>query len=179
MVFYQKVETPIEETIRKYEGTHLYATKTHETNKLPVGVKGFCWNRNITEDIVKFHTLLREYGYIPKETSINTLKSGFNCEFIEKPLKLQWIKKVKGKTSKSLLFHFIDQLETFHFIQISIQNSALFGKIKQVFCDSSGNQFKNLPISKSQWLNQRKSERTPQEMELDSILLSIYSSGIY
>ena len=77
------------------------------------------------------------------------------------------------------MFHFIDQLETFNFIQISIQNSELFSKIAHVFCDSSGNQFKNLPISKSQWLNQRKSERTPQEMELDSILLSVYSSGIH
>lgn len=141
----------------------------------PLGTMGFCWNkkRNLIEDLVKFHTFLRELNFIEKDTSINLFKTGFDCTFLEDPLNIKWTKLVKGKSSKALLFHFIDELEHFNYINITEQNSILFKKIEYVFCDHSGERFQNLDVSKSQWLNQRKSERTPQEFQLDNIMYTV------
>ena len=140
-----------------------------------IGTLGFCWNknRNLIEDVVKFHTFLRELNFIESDTSINLLKSGFSCSFLEEPLNIKWTKLVKGKSSKALLFHFIDELEHFNFINITEQNSILFKKIEYVFCDKNGEGFRNLDISRSQWLNQRKNFRTPQEFQLDNIMYTV------
>jgi hypothetical protein len=143
-----------------------------------IGTVGFCWNKNrdINEDLVKFHTLLRENDFLEKDISINLLKSAFSCSFLKTPLNIKWTKHVKGKSSKALLFHFIDELEHYNYINITEQNLILFEKIRYVFCDINGVSFENLEVSKSQWLNQRKSGRTPQENQIDNILSSVYYS---
>ena len=128
-------------------------------------------------DIVKLHTLLRNYGFIPDNTSFQDFNYAFSCKRLETPLTIPWTKTVKGKTSKSLLFHFIDQLESSGFIEHTYQNHLLFNKIKSTFVDHKGNAFENLNVSKSIWLNQRIQERTPQESELDMILYSIQHSS--
>ncbi|MEX2411190.1 MAG: hypothetical protein WD607_07420 [Candidatus Paceibacterota bacterium] len=135
----------------------------------------FCWNkaRNKYEDLVKLHTLLREYDYIDKDTSVSQLEEAFNCKAIFEPLQIKWIKKVKGKTAKTLIFHFIDEMERLRLIEVTMQNSILFTRLKNIFSDTEGKDFKNLAVSKSMWLNQRVSNRTPQEQELDLILLAI------
>ena len=147
--------------------------------KDPIGTMGFCWNknRNIIEDLVKFHTFLRDLNFIEKDTSIKLLKTGFGCEYLQEPLGIKWTKLVKGKSSKALLFHFIDELEHFNYINITEQNSELFKKIEYVFCDNQGEKFQNLDVSKSSWLNQRKTGRTPQEFQLDNIMYTINRSN--
>jgi len=142
------------------------------------GTLSFCWNKNrdFISDLVKLHTLLRESEFIDRNTSIQDLKTAFNGSFLKVPLKIKWIKLVKGKTSKALLFHLIDRLEQFNYIDLTEDNLSLFNKIEYVFCDSDGFEFQNLAVSKSQWLNQRQNIRTPQEVELDSVLYSIYYS---
>jgi len=144
-----------------------------------LGSLNFCWSkqRNLIEDIVKFHTLLREGNFIEKETPIDLLKNAFSCSFLKEPLNIKWTKQVKGKSSKALLFHFIDELEHFNYIEITEQNSLLFKKIEYIFCDNKGDKFNNLDVSKSQWLNQRKSGRTPQEIQLDNIMYLVYKSN--
>lgn len=177
-------EVSIQDTINKLIklkekilSDHLIAAKRKEPNYLR-GINAFCWNkkRNITRDIVILHTYLRESNFIDKNTPIRTLQDAFSCGFIKKPLGVKWTKKVKGKLSKGLLFHFIDQLEHLNFIDITIQNLELFAKFDFVFCDSNGKNFNNLDVSKSQWLNQRKLEKTPQELELESILYTLLHS---
>jgi hypothetical protein len=150
-------------------------SRTFNEEDKPLGTFGFCWNknRNIIEDLVKFHTFLRELGFIERDTSINLLKAGFDGRFLSDPLNIKWTKLVKGKSSKALLFYFIDELEHLNYIYITEQNSMLFDKIDYVFCDNKGEKFKNLDVSKSQWLNQRKTSMTPQEIQLDSIMHSI------
>jgi hypothetical protein len=140
-----------------------------------LGTNGFCWNkkRDLTMDTVILHTLLREHEFISKDTPINSLKDAFNCKFLPTPLQIPWTKRVKGKHSKGLLFHFIEQLEHLNFIDIILQNNELFNKLSFIFCDLSGGGLQNLDVSKSQWLNQRKLEKTPQEIELDSILYTL------
>ncbi len=143
-----------------------------------LGTNGFCWNksRNIYEDMVKLYTLLIDYGFIHKQTSIEIFKKAFSCKFIKEPLNIHWTKTVKGKFSKSLIFHFIDQLESLNFMEITYNNNQLFKRINFIFIDKEGNAFKNLHVSKSLWLNTRKLERTPQEMELDSIIWIVKES---
>jgi hypothetical protein len=155
--------------------TEIPVKKTKPVNRI-LGTYGFCWNkkRDLTRDTVILHTLLKEHEFIHKDTSINSLKDAFNCKFISDPLKIEWTKKVKGKHSKGLLFHFIEQLEHFNFIDIIYQNNELFNKLSFIFCDLGGERLYNLDVSKSQWLNQRKSEKTPQEIELDSILCTLF-----
>lgn len=144
-------------------------------NQPRVQMKGFCWNktRNLIEDLVILHTYLREYDFIDKNTSIKTLQNALGCCFINRPLGIKWTKKVKGKLSKGLLFHFIDQLEHFNLINITYQNFELFIKLNLIFCGPSGDELKNLEVSKSQWLNQRKQNKTPQELALDNILYTL------
>lgn len=137
-----------------------------------VRMEGFCWNkkRNLIEDLVILHTYLREYDFIDKNTSIKVLQDALGCCFIDEPLGIKWTKKVKGKLSKGLLFHFIDQLEHFNLISTTYQNFELFNKLHIIFCSPSGDELRNLEVSKSQWLNQRKLNKTPQELALDNIL---------
>jgi hypothetical protein len=151
-------------------------TKNEENSIL--GTHGFCWNkkRDLTRDTVILHTYLRDHEFIHKDTPVNLLKYAFSGEFLLSPLEIRWTKKVKGKDSKGLLFHFIEQLEHLNFIDVIYQNNELFSKLGAIFCDSSGENLENLAVSKSQWLNQRKSEKTPQEIELDRILYTLLYS---
>jgi hypothetical protein len=153
-------------------------TPREENQEHSLGSKAFCWNqnRNLIKDLMILHTYLRDYDFIEKDTSINSLKAAFSCGYIDKPLEIKWTKKVKGKDSKGLLFHFIDQLEHLNLIKLTYQNFELFNKLNYVFCDSTGESFKNLEVSKSQWLNQRKLEKTPQEVQLDRILYTLLYS---
>jgi len=85
---------------------------------------------------------------------------------------------VKGKLSKPLLYHFIDELEAKGFIADTEDRPSLFKKLRLIFVDHNGNELKNFATSKSYNLTKRKKDKTEQEVKIDAILAELIKEPI-
>lgn len=134
----------------------------------------FKWIGNdVVTQITKLHFLLIKEGYIPSNTTPKTFLDAFQGQQLIEHINIRWIKKVKGKLSKPLLFYFINELELKKLIEGTFDNRDLFKKIENIFADPEGNKLQNLGQSKRFSNTGRKKDKTHQEKGIDIIINQI------
>jgi hypothetical protein len=155
------------------KGETIEQIKINKKNLAP----SFCWNKSrpFKEDMLKLHTLLKEAGFIATNTPFDKFCKAFSSEPIDEELGIVWSKKVKGKLSKPLLLHFIEELQVLKLIEPVLINNELYIMIQAIFKGPENENLKYFAVSRSTWIK-RPSEKTSQELELNLILQAILKS---
>jgi hypothetical protein len=138
-----------------------------------LGIYGFSWTANpIGRSRILYQGLI-ENGFISNEVDLKTFKKAFEGDLLINPLKIRWIKTLKGKLSKPMILHLIFELEAKNLIENNESKTLIFKMISRIFVDHKGQELKHLEVSDST-VNKNRLNPTEPEIVLSQIIESLH-----